>query len=121
MYGDSEVMRHRVGQLREQAVDIRSTADQLVARAEAVAWTGRAADAMRARIHERAVALRATAERTETAAESLESHLQAVDEAKDEIAARERRAQRLLDEGGSFTPPEPEHKDWLTFEIPGQA
>lgn len=121
MYGDTEVMRRRVGQLREQAVDIRSTADQLVARAEAVAWTGRAADAMRTRIRERAVSLRVTAERTESAAQSLENHLQAVAEAKDEIAARERRTKVLVDEGAVLTAPESGHKDWLTFETPGQA
>lgn len=121
MYGDTQVMRKRVGQLREQAVDIRSAADQLVARAEAVPWTGRAADAMRTRIRERAVALRLTAERTDTAAASLESHLQAVERAKDEIAARERRTRALVDDGAVVSTPEPGHKDWLTVEAPGLA
>ena len=35
MYGDTEVMRKHAGRLREQGVDIRSLADQLVAQAEA--------------------------------------------------------------------------------------
>jgi hypothetical protein len=45
MYGDSVAMRRRVGQLREQGRDIRAAADRLVARNEAVPWSGRAADA----------------------------------------------------------------------------
>ena len=41
MYGDTLVMRKRAGQLREQGLEIRATADQLVARSEAVPWRGR--------------------------------------------------------------------------------
>ena len=49
MYGDSGVMRKRAAQLREQGGDIRALADHLVAQTESIAWTGRAADAMRER------------------------------------------------------------------------
>ena len=58
MYGDSGVMRKRAAQLREQAGDIRALADHLVAQTEGVAWTGRAADAMRERVRDRAAHLR---------------------------------------------------------------
>lgn len=136
MYGDTEVMRHRVAQLRDQAVEIRSLADQLVARAEAAPWHGRAAEAMRVRIRDRAATLRDTAARHETAAEALERHAAEVDHRKDVIAAAERRVAELTAEarvrtaGGAdpdhvdgqliaFTPPPPGHKDWLTVELPG--
>ena len=61
MYGDTGVMRKRAAQLREQAGDIRSLADHLVAQTEGVAWTGRAADAMRERVRDRAAQLREVA------------------------------------------------------------
>ena len=98
MYGDTEVMRKRAGDLREQAVDLRALADRLVGRAEAAAWSGRAAEAMRQRIRERAVALRETADRHETAAETLERHAAEVDLRKDLIAATEARATALVEE-----------------------
>ena len=63
MYGDSGVMRKRAAQIREQAGDIRSMADHLVAQTEGIAWTGRAADAMRERIRDRAAHLREAAAR----------------------------------------------------------
>lgn len=126
MYGDTEAMRRRAAQLREQGIDIRLTADRLVARTEAVAWTGRAADAMRERIRERASHLRDVATRHETAAESLERHLLEVDALKDAIAARERRAGTLVQDAApddravaAFTPPPAGHRDWLTVELPG--
>lgn len=118
MYGDTEVMRHRVDRLREQAADIRTTADQLVARAESVEWTGRAADAMRARIKERAVGLRSVAARHDSAADALERHLLEVDRLKEAIASAERRASALVADGTltDFTPPAPGHKDWLEVQ-----
>lgn len=125
MYGDSGAMRRRAAQLREQGEDIRLAADRLVARTEAVPWTGRAADAMRERIHERASALRDVASRHEDAAESLERHLLEVDALKDDIAARQRRAEALVRDApregpvAAFTPPPAGHKDWLTTELPG--
>ena len=121
MYGDTEVMRKHVGRLREQADEIRSMADHVVAQAEAVTWTGRAGDAMRERIRERAARLREAADRHDVAARTLESHTQLVDELKDSIADNERRATALLDDGAlpRFEPPAPGHKDWLAVTLPG--
>lgn len=136
MYGDSDVMRKRVDQLREQAVDIRALADQLVARAEATAWTGRAAEAMRLRVRDRAVALRETAARHETAADTLEKHAAEIEHRKDVIAAVERRVRLLCEEARArlreatfadpvdaqlhaFEPPPSGHRDWLGVELPG--
>jgi len=125
MYGDSTAMRRRAAQLREQGEEIRLAADRLVARTEAVPWTGRAADAMRQRIRERASHLRDVASRHEDAAESLERHRLEVDALKDTIAARERRAAALVHDApddravAAFTPPPAGHKDWLTAELPG--
>jgi uncharacterized protein YukE len=120
MYGDSEVMRKQAGRLREQADTIRSLADHLVAQAETVAWSGRAGDAMRERIRERAAGLRETAGRHDTAADTLEAHTVLVDELKDSIAANERRATALLEDGAlpQFEPPAPGHKDWLAVSLP---
>ena len=45
MYGDTDVMRKHVGRLREQGVEIRAMAEQLVAHAEAcLLYTSDAAD-----------------------------------------------------------------------------
>ena len=122
MYGDTEVMRKHAARLREQADDIRSMADQLVAQAEAVTWAGRAGDAMRERIRERAARLREAADRHDVAADSMETHTQLVDELKDSIADNERRATALLEDGAlpRFEPPAPGHKDWLAVDLPVQ-
>ena len=121
MYGDAEVMRKQASRLREQGEDIRALADQLVAQAEDVPWTGRAADSMRERIRDRAARLREAADRHDVAATSLESHTGAVEELKDSIAAVERRARSLLDDGTlpAFEAPAPGHKDWLAVSLPG--
>lgn len=121
MYGDTEVMRKHVGRLREQAEQIRSMAEHLVAQAEAVTWTGRAGDAMRERIRARAARLREAADRHEVAAHTLETHTQLVDELKDSISDNERRATALLDDGAlpRFEPPASGHKDWLAVTLPG--
>ena len=58
MYGDTAAMRKRAAQLREQGTDVRALADRLVASVEALAWTGRAANDMRARVQDRANHLR---------------------------------------------------------------
>ena len=126
MYGDTEVMRRRVDQLREQGTDIRTLADQLVARTEALGWSGRAAESLRTRIRDRAAQLRQAAGRHDTAADSLERHLGEVDRLKDVIATTERKVaalvadrepadRRLVD----FEPPPPAHKDWLSVAVPG--
>jgi hypothetical protein len=101
MYGDSGVMRKRAVQIREQATDIRAMADQLVAQTESVAWTGRAADAMRERIRDRAANLRDVAGAHDTAADSLERHLLEVDVLKDQIADTERKTDKLVTDARS--------------------
>ena len=120
MYGDTDVMRRQAGRLREQGEAIRAMADQLVARAEAVSWAGRAGDAMRERIRERAARLREAADSHDVAADSLETHTQLVDELKDSIAENERRATALLEDGAlpRFEPPAHGHKDWLAVSLP---
>jgi uncharacterized protein YukE len=140
MYGDTDALRRRADQLREQGVDVRALADQLVARTEDLGWTGRAAESMRLRIRERAAHLRDAAGEHDTAADSLEKHVQELARLKDTIADRERKAASLVAEArarlaqvesadedadpddlvlGAFTPPEPGHKDWLAVDLPG--
>jgi chromosome segregation ATPase len=121
MYGDTDVMRKHVGQLREQGAELRAMAEQLVAQAEAVTWAGRAGDSMRERVRDRASRLREVADRHDAAADTLDSHLQLVDELKDSIAETERRATALLEDGDlpRFEPPAPGHKDWLAVTLPG--
>lgn len=122
MYGDADLMRKRVDQLREQALDLRALADLLVAQTEAVPWTGRAADAMRERVRHRAAHLRTAAADHDTAADSLARHAQEVVTLKDAIADTERRAATLRDDPAlsDFTPPAPGHKDWLAVTLPGR-
>jgi uncharacterized coiled-coil DUF342 family protein len=146
MYGDTDVMRKRAGQLREQGVEIRTMADHLVAQTEGISWSGRAADAMRERIRDRATHLREVASEHDTAADSLDKHLHEVDRLKDAIAGLERKATSLVadartrvarvesyddpdgvsrtpDSGdqqlAGFVPPPPGHKDWLAVDLPG--
>jgi hypothetical protein len=148
MYGDSDVMRRRADQLREQAVDLRALADQLVAQTEGIGWHGRAADSMRERVRERATHLRAAAAQHDTAADSLGRHVQEVDTVKDAIADTERKARTLVADArtrvariaaandvadpavrrvpdaddqtlAGFTPPPSGHKDWLAVSLPG--
>jgi hypothetical protein len=119
MYGDTERMRRRAAELREQGVDIRAMADRLVARTEGVGWTGRAADALAVRVRDRAARLREVAARHDTAAESLEAHLLEVDRLKDAIAQAERRGHHLAEDGVPFSPPPPGHKAWLAVDLPG--
>lgn len=120
MYGDTMVMRRRAGALREQATDLRAMADRLVGQADAIAWTGRAADAMRERIRERSSHLREVAAGHDAAADSLEIHLAEVDRLTDAIADLEHRARSLQADGAlsGFTPPPSGHRDWLTVTLP---
>ena len=97
MYGDSAASRKRVAQLREQGGDIRAMADRLVAQAESVPWTGRAAESMRTRIKERASHLRLAAGHHDTAADSLARHASEVDALKDAIETISHKADTLTD------------------------
>ncbi|MEV7429731.1 MULTISPECIES: WXG100 family type VII secretion target [unclassified Nocardioides] len=148
MYGDSDAMRRRARQLREQGTDLRTLADQLVARTEGTGWTGRAAESMRERVHDRASRLREAAAGHDRAADSLDRHLQEVDRVKDAIAQVERKATGLVADARSrvsrvqslaagdpagatrtpdptdlqlaaFDPPPPGHQDWLGVHLPG--
>lgn len=136
MYGDVEVMAARARQLRDQATELRRTADRLVAHAEQVSWSGRAAEAMRERIRERATHLRQVADGHDTAATALMTHAGEVERLADAISeaetkaaariagARERagrtQAPNAADAAlAAFEPPPPGHRDWLTVELPG--
>ncbi len=121
MYGDTEVMRTRSAQLREQSADLRAMADQLVARTETVRWSGRAAASLDERIRERATYLRDVASRHDTAADTLSAHLREVDRLKEAIADAERRRRRsnAPDPSDDARPPTG-HKDWLASDLPGR-
>lgn len=146
MYGDTDVMRRRATQLREQGIDLRSMADHLVAQTEGIGWTGRAAESMSERIRARATHLREVAAAHDGAADSLDRHLQQVEHLKDTIATREHKASSIVTDAAtrvarvdahddldgvrreadpgdrelaSFTPPPSGHRDWLTVEIVG--
>jgi hypothetical protein len=146
MYGDTDVMRKRARELREQGVDLRATADRLVAQTEHAGWTGRAAVALDERVRERATRLRDVAGRHDSAADALDTHVAEVDRLKDAIAGIERRADSLVtdartrvarataqgDGRGIRVLPDPEdeelvafeappsgHRAWLSVELPG--
>lgn len=144
MYGDTTVIRHLATALRDQADDIRLRADELVGRAEATPWRGRAADAMRAGVRRHAGELRGTADLHDDAAAALLRHARQVDETLAVIAGIERAVQQLLEAargrladlaGGvadavglgdaadrvlaQFVPPPPGHLAWLRVDLPG--
>jgi hypothetical protein len=146
MYGDTTVIRSLARDLRDQAADIRSEADRLMAQCEHVHWKGLAADAMRSRTRERASALRRSASLHEDAADALDHHAHEVDRLKDLIASIERKVHSLIDgardrladighgimdglrhvlpDAGDelldrFVPPPPGSKDWLDVDVPG--
>ncbi|GAA3662770.1 hypothetical protein GCM10022237_23290 [Nocardioides ginsengisoli] len=96
MYGDSEIIRRRVSELRDQGADVRALADELVARVERLGWTGRAAESMRERVTDRASHLRAAADRHTSAADALADHAESVDGVLDEIGATQARVTALV-------------------------
>jgi hypothetical protein len=139
MYGDTEAIRGLARTMRGQGAALRSEADRLLGRAEAVPWQGLAADAMRARVRAQVRALRHSAELADEAAVALGQHADEVDRLKALIAAiestvmalvaaaRERLAglvasvlpdplDELLDR---FVPPPSGHRDWLLVDLPG--
>ena len=134
MYGDTTVVRALARAMREQAADIHGESAALLARAEAVPWSGMAADAMRApgprprdgagrigRAHERA-------------AVALERHAREVDHVKALVAAAEHRVRAALDAVGAGLTgllrsrvahwlahadlPPPGHLAWLDVRLP---
>lgn len=74
MYGDTAVVRALARAMREQAADIHGESAALLARADAVPWTGLAADAMRRLAHDHAAGLAASARAHERGAVALERH-----------------------------------------------
>jgi hypothetical protein len=145
MYGDTTVIRRLAGALREQGSDIRVEADALVGRAEAVRWSGLAADAMRALARSHAGDLRACANAHDDAAAALDRHAREVDHVKDVIAAIERTVAHFFDSIGHglsgfahglvghvvpdavdhwvahFDPPPPGSMEWLEVHLPRSA
>jgi hypothetical protein len=138
MYGDTTAIRVLARRLREQGHDVLAEADALVGQAEAVQWTGLAADTMRLMARRHAGDLRACAALHEDAAEALERHAREVDHLKALIEAVERRVTRLLDSAGGivhslashvvpdamdhwldhFDPPPHGSKEWLDVHLP---
>lgn len=129
-YGDPGAIRALAARLREQAAEVRSEAERLRGLADAVPWTGRAADAMRERARAGAAGLRRTADLHEDAAEALDRHAAEVERRQAQVAAVERRFHALVDEardavgdllGGlldRFVPPPSGHRDWLSVDLP---
>lgn len=119
MYGDPDRIRALARALRDRAEDIRGQADRLAARAEAVAWTGQAADAMRARARAGAGGLRRTAGLHEEAAHALERHARAVADVLEEIDRVEHLVTGALHRlGRHLDLPVHGSVDWLHLPIP---
>ena len=134
MYGDTAVVRALARAMREQAADIHGESAALLARVDAVPWTGLAADAMRRLSHDHAAGLAASARAHQRAAVALEHHAREVDHAKALIAAAERRVQEVLDSLGGGVKgllrsrvghwlahadlPPPGHLAWLEVRVP---
>lgn len=141
MYGDPDVVRSLARRMRARGDDIRSEADDLLARAEAVPWSGLAADAMRRLAREHAGGLHRCAEEHEVAADALDRHAREVEHLEEVIAAVERKARHLLDSAAGglaglaghllpdsvdhwlhhFDPPPPGSREWLDVHLPRAA
>jgi hypothetical protein len=131
MYGDTGAIRRLASGLREQAGEIRTEADLLVARTDAAGWLGRGGDALRERVRDRAHALRRSAARHDDAADALDRHAHEVERLQRLIEEIERRAHRLADAArdkldewtggwlGGFEPPPRGSRLWLEVEVPG--
>jgi hypothetical protein len=125
MYGDTTAIRALARSMRERAVDLRTEADELAGRVEAVPWTGLAASAMRHTALGHVAGLRVCADAHDIAAEALDRHAREVDRLKDLIAAVESRARELLESaaGGlaglvAHAVPDGLHEWALHFEPP---
>jgi hypothetical protein len=134
VYGDTAVLRALARAMREQGEDIRAESAALVSRADAVRWSGLAADALRRLAREQACVLTASAHAHDRAAEALERHAREVDHVKNLIAAVERRVDAVLDSVGADLSgllhsrvvhwfartelPPPGHLAWLDLRLP---
>ena len=133
MYGDTDVVRALARAMGARAGEIRAEADDLLARAEAVPWTGLAADAMRRLAREHADGLRRCADDHVSAAEALDRHAREVDHLEELIAAIEERARHLLESAAGgllgladhwlhhFDPPPHGSRAWLDVHLPWSA
>jgi hypothetical protein len=139
MYGDTEAIRGLARTMRSQGTALRSEADLLLTRAEAVPWEGLAADAMRARVRAQVGGLRRTAGLADDAAGALDHHADEVDRVKALIAAIEQKVMSLVAAARDrlaglvasvlpdpidelldrFVAPPPGHRDWLLVDLPG--
>jgi hypothetical protein len=145
MYGDTTVIRALARRLREQGTQIRAEADSLLGCAEAVRWTGLAADAMRSLARDHAAHLRACAALHADAADALDRHAHEVDRLEELIARMEHRVLGALESAGHalgglthglsdvvpdplehplehwahhFVPPPHGSKEWLSVHLP---
>ncbi len=141
MYGDTAVIRAQARRMCERAGDIRAEADVLLGAAEAVRWSGMAAEAMRRLGREHAAGLRSCAGAHDEAADALVRHAREVDHLKDLIASIERRVLGLIDSAASglagvvghvlpdavdhwvhdFDPPPHGSREWLAVHLPRSA
>lgn len=140
MYGDSSVIRALAREMRTRAGDVRAEADAVAGRAEAVPWSGLAADAMRRLARDHAAGLRCCASSHEDAADALDRHAREVDRLKELIASIEHRALALLQSASGlagllgslvpdaldrwahdFVPPPHGSRAWLDVELPGSS
>jgi hypothetical protein len=138
MYGDTAGIRAQAHRMRERAGDIRAEAEALLAAADAVPWTGVAADAMRRLASDHAHGLRSCADAHDHAADVLDRHAREVDRLKDLIASIEHRVLDSVAAAGSgvagfvghvvpsafdrwaheFDPPPHGSLEWLDVHMP---
>jgi hypothetical protein len=126
--------------IRHQGAVVRADAHDLVARSQAVGWTGLAGAAMVGRTTAQADVLRRIAEQHETAARALEAHAGAVEASLALIAEIEQRVHTAMDGARSrlarflgglldtmdptdevlahFIPPPPGSPQWLEVRLP---
>ena len=138
MYGDTSAIRVHARRMRERGGDIRAEASALLRNAEAVPWTGLAAEAMLRLAREHAAELQTCAAAHDHAADALERHAREVDHLKDLIANIERRVWAAIDAATSglaglvghvvpdpldrwarsFDPPPHGSRAWLDVRLP---
>ena len=138
MYGDTSAIRVHARRMRERGGDIRAEANALLRNAEAVPWTGLAAEAMLRLAREHAAELQTCAAAHDHAADALERHAREVDHLKDVIASIERRVWAAIDAATSglaglvghvvpdpldrwarsFDPPPHGSRAWLDVRLP---